>query len=67
MAGAKMKTKRSAAKRLKITGSVKAKFMHAFRRHLLTKKSRNRKRALRKDGWIDPADAHRITMLCPYG
>lgn len=42
----KMKTKSSAAKRFKVTGSGKIKRKRAFRSHLLTKKSAPRKRHL---------------------
>ncbi len=63
----KMKTKRAAAKRFKFTGSGKVKHNRAFRRHLLTKKSRDRKRALRSDAYVGPSDIHRAQILCPYG
>jgi len=62
----KMKTKRAAAKRFTVTGSGKVKFKSAFRRHLLTKKSRNRKRNLRHAQYVGEADIHRLTTLCPY-
>ena len=39
----KMKTKSSAKKRLKLTGSGKIKRKHAFKSHILTKKSKKRK------------------------
>ena len=39
----KMKTKSSAKKRFKITGSGKIKRKHAFKNHMLTKKSKKRK------------------------
>lgn len=67
MAGNKMKSKRAATKRFKITGGGKVKYKSAFRRHLLTKKSRNRKRGLRAPAYVAESDVHRITRLCPYG
>ena len=44
----KMKTKRAAAKRFKVTGTGKLKRMKAFKSHILTKKTTKRKRNLRK-------------------
>ena len=43
----KMKTNRAAAKRFRKTASGKFKCGHAFRSHILTKKSTKRKRGLR--------------------
>src|SRR6266404_1346282 len=44
----KMKTKRGAAKRFKVTGSGRVKRSGAYKRHLLTNKSRKRKRRHKK-------------------
>lgn len=63
----KMKTNRAAAKRFKFTSSGKVKINHAFRRHILTKKSRKTKRHLRKVGIASAADVPKIRILCPYG
>ncbi|MDR2457074.1 MAG: 50S ribosomal protein L35 [Clostridiales Family XIII bacterium] len=60
---AKMKTKRSAAKRFKLTGTGKLKRMKAFKNHILTKKSTKRKRGLRQSEIISSADAKRIKDL----
>lgn len=62
----KFKTKRSAAKRFKVTGSGKIKRRHAFKSHILTKKTRKRKRNLRKAALVDKADYKRIRMIIPY-
>ena len=62
----KFKTKRSAAKRFKVTGSGKIKRRHAFKSHILTKKTRKRKRNLRKAALVDKADYRRIRMIIPY-
>jgi large subunit ribosomal protein L20 len=43
----KMKTNSSAKKRFDVTGSGKIKRKHAYKRHILTKKSTKRKRALK--------------------
>ena len=59
----KMKSNRAAAKRFKKTANGKIKHKKAFLRHILTKKSRNRKRALRQAGYVAPSDAKRISRL----
>ena len=58
----KMKTKSSAKKRFKLTGSGKIKRKHAFKSHILTKKATKRKRNLTKDGFVDKADAPSIKL-----
>ncbi|MFT5432603.1 MAG: large subunit ribosomal protein L35 [Myxococcota bacterium] len=63
----KMKTNRGAAKRFKFTGSGKVKVNSAFRRHILTKKSRKTKRNLRQPKYAAKADIAAIKVLCPYG
>ena len=63
----KMKTNRAAAKRLKRTGSGKLKRFKANHSHILTKKSRKRKRRLRSGDLVAPADQGRMDRLMPYG
>jgi len=63
----KMKTHKSAAKRYKVTGGGKVKYKKQGLRHILTKKSSKRKRHLRKDGYIHPADEPRIKKLIGEG
>ena len=48
----KMKTKSSAKKRFKVTGSGKIKRKHAFKNHILTKKSKKRKLRLTHFGLV---------------
>ncbi len=62
----KMKTHRGAAKRFNLTGSGKIKRNHAFKSHILTKKSAKRKRNLRKAAIMSAADAQRVKKLIPY-
>jgi large subunit ribosomal protein L35 len=62
----KMKTKRGAAKRFKVTGSGKVKRARGYRRHILTTKSRKRKRQLRRGGLVAPADERSVKALIPY-
>jgi large subunit ribosomal protein L35 len=63
----KMKTKSSAKKRFKITGTGKIKIGKGYRRHLLTKKSRKLKRHMRQTGYICAADHAGVMRLLPYG
>lgn len=65
----KVKSKSAAKKRFRKVGGtkgVKIKRAKAFRRHLLTKKSRNTKRNLRKEAYVNDADVKRILKLLPY-
>ena len=61
----KMKTNSSAKKRFSFTGSGKIKRKHAFKNHILTKKSTKRKRNLTGTTVVDVTDVGRIKrMLC---
>ncbi len=62
----KMKTNRAAAKRFHKTGSGKFKCGHAFRSHILTKKSTKRKRNLRGPNFVRAEDAGRVARMLPY-
>ena len=55
-----MKTKSSAKKRFKITGSGKIKRKHAFKSHILTKKSKERKLKLTHSGLVHKSDESNI-------
>jgi large subunit ribosomal protein L35 len=56
----KMKTKSSAKKRFKLTGTGKIKRKHAFKSHILTKKSKKRKLALTHSGLVHDNDVKSI-------
>ncbi|MCD4680937.1 MAG: 50S ribosomal protein L35 [Bacteroidales bacterium] len=56
----KMKTKSGAKKRFKLTGTGKIKRKHAFKSHILTKKSTKRKRNLTYATTVDKADESNI-------
>lgn len=62
----KMKTHRGAAKRFKKTATGKIKRYHAFKSHILEKKSTKRKRNLRKSAIMFEGDAKRVLKLIPY-
>jgi large subunit ribosomal protein L35 len=63
--GKKAKSHRGAAKRFRKTASGKIKRSHAYGKHILTKKSRSRKRRLRKSALVSKADAAFIRPLLP--
>ena len=48
----KMKTKKAVAKRFSVTGTGKIKRAHDGKNHILTKKTRNRKRNLKKAAYV---------------
>ncbi len=62
----KMKTSRSAAKRLKLTGTGKLKSNKAYKRHILTKKTRKNKRNLRKPAMVDATNIKTMKKILPY-
>ena len=59
----KVKTNSSAKKRFKVTGTGEITFQKAFKRHILTKKSTKRKRAMRKKGVATSANKDFIMRL----
>jgi large subunit ribosomal protein L35 len=59
----KLKTKKSAAKRFKLTGSGKIKRRQAYASHILTKKSSKRKRNLAKWTGVSAADTKRVKQM----
>ena len=58
----KMKTNAGAKKRFRITGTGKIKRKHAFKSHILTKKSTKRKRNLGYFTTVDKADVKNIKL-----
>jgi large subunit ribosomal protein L35 len=58
----KMKTKAGAKKRFTLTGTGKIKRKHAYKSHILTKKSTKRKRNLGYFGTIAPADMNNVRL-----
>ncbi len=63
----KIKTNRAAAKRFKRTGSGKFIFSKSHASHILTKKTRKRKRALRQKQVLEHANMKEIRRLLPNG
>lgn len=62
----KMKTKRAAAKRFKVTGSGKIVRARANKSHILTKKSAQRKRRLRQSTLVDAINVKAVRTMLPY-
>lgn len=61
----KMKSKSAAKKRFTLTGSGKVKRKHAYKSHILTKKTTKRKRNLTYSTTVNTADEKNVKlMLC---
>ena len=63
----KLKTKRSAAKRFRFTGTGKVKRNHAYHRHQLTHKAKKVKVGQRDSTIVADADVRMIKRMLPYG
>jgi large subunit ribosomal protein L35 len=62
----KLKTHKGASKRFKKTGTGKVVRRKAFARHLLTSKTRSRKRSLGQSVVADSADQPVLQRMIPY-
>lgn len=58
-----MKTKSGVKKRFALTATGKVKRKHAFKSHILTKKSTKRKRALTHTGLVSASEAANIKKM----
>ena len=63
----KMKTISSAKKRFSFTGSGKIKRKHAYKRHILTKKSTKRKRNLSGFTLVSKGDLSKVKTMLTVG
>ena len=59
----KLKSKRGAVKRFKLTATGKIKRGHAFKRHILTKKNAGRKRGLPKSTLVSEAETPSVRRM----
>lgn len=59
----KVKTNAASKKRFALTGTGKIKRKHAYRSHILTKKSKKRKRNLDHTGLVDSANIKAVREL----
>jgi len=62
----KLKTHSGAKKRFRLTKSGKVKRAHAYKNHILNKKSTKRKRGLRQGAYADVTNEATIKKLIPY-
>lgn len=62
----KVKTRKAASKRYKITGSDNFLRRHAFKGHLLMKKSNRQKRKLSQIIPVNKSDTKSIKLMLPY-
>lgn len=63
----KLKTSKSARKRMRITKKGKVKYFRAGRSHLLTGKRSKRKRRLGRDGYLSGGNEKMVKRVLPYG
>lgn len=61
-----IKTRKSVAKRFKITGSGKVMRRGAGKRHLLQGKNSKRRRTLGKDQHVSATDVYRVKQNLPF-
>jgi large subunit ribosomal protein L35 len=59
----KIKTNSGAKKRFKLTGTGKIKRKHAFKSHILTKKTTKQKRNLTHATLVSPSDERRVKAM----
>ena len=62
----KLKTHKGCSKRFKLSGSGKVLRKKAYHSHLLTKKRRKKKRALKETIAVDPTDMKKLKLILPY-
>lgn len=63
----KLKTNKSARKRIRISKKGKVKYFRASRSHLLTSKRSKRKRHLGRPGFLSGGNKKTIKTILPYG
>ena len=62
----KLKTRKAASKRYKLTGNNNFLRRHAYKGHLLMKKSNRQKRKLSQVTLVSERDVHTIKLMLPY-
>ena len=62
----KLKTRKAASKRYKLTGNNNFLRRHAYKGHLLMKKSNRQKRKLSQVTLVNERDVHTIKLMLPY-
>ena len=66
MAKMKLKTLSGAKKRFKLTKNAKVKRGHAFRSHILTKKTTKTTRGYRQPSYVDETNVAAVKKMMPY-
>jgi len=61
-----VKTRKSVAKRFKITATGKVMRMRAGKRHLMARKNPDRRRSLGTEKQVDATDVYRIKQNLPF-
>lgn len=61
-----MKTKKSAAKRFRVTGTGKIKIKKANMKHMMRRRSSDLKRKKRQAGYVHPSDMNNVKYVIPY-
>jgi len=62
----KLKTRKAASKRYKVTGNQNFLRRHAYKGHLLMKKSNKQKRKLSQVILVSKSDTNAIKLMLPY-
>jgi large subunit ribosomal protein L35 len=62
----KLKTRKAAAKRFRVTGTGKIMRRKAFKNHLLQHKTASKKQKLSKMAVVDESDAENVRLMLPY-
>ncbi len=62
----KLKTRKAASKRYKVTGNKNFLRRHAYKGHLLMKKSNRQKRKLSQVTLVNESDTKAIKLMLPY-
>jgi len=62
----KLKTRKAASKRYKVTGNNNFLRRHAYKGHLLMKKSNKQKRKLSQVILVNQSDTRAIKLMLPY-
>lgn len=62
----KLKTRKAASKRYKVTGNQNFLRRHAYKGHLLMKKSNRQKRKLSQVILVNASDTKAIKLMLPY-
>jgi large subunit ribosomal protein L35 len=62
----KLKTRKAAAKRFRVTGTGKIMRRKAFKNHLLQHKTANKKQKLSKMAVVNECDAENVRLMLPY-